>query len=264
MFRKLLKKSLPVILVLLAGRGAEASGQVTVNGKSQLEVMCPDPTKEPCKTAKKMIVSAGVIVTGEEVTDEEWGFMAAKMLSSPEVGEAKFAAGLSLSDAVAGWKAWLASPFTGDGNRTKVINAAYMEVYGVLPLAIERDVWMKRIKAQEAWYAIIVSKEISGLNSADARRRDMITRAYNHAFGRPANDTEDMPHWLPRKEHYRPLIQAQRQWLYSERGAKDLWFAAEKALTAKYKKQPSPAEVNAAVEKFRPGRLIYIEMVKAA
>lgn len=264
MFQKMMTKSLAVVLVLLAGQPAGASGQVTVNGKSQLEVVCPDRNKEPCLTAKKMIVSAGVIVTGEEVTDEEWGYMAAKMLSSPEVGEEKFRAGLSLADALAGWKAWLASPFTGDGNRTKVIDRAYMEVYGVLPLAIERDVWMGRIKAQEAWYATIVSKEIAGLNSAEARRRDMITRAYNHAFGRPANDTADMPYWLPRKEHYRLVIQAQRQWLYSEKGAKDLWFAAEKALKVKYKKPPTLAEVNAAVEKFRPGKLIYIEMVKAA
>ena len=253
MFQKLMTKSLLTIFILLAGASADAFGQ-------SLGTVCPDKTKEPCATAKQMIVSAEVIVTGDEPKGDDWTYMANYMLSLPEVGEAKFKAGLSLMDAMNGYKAYLASPSTPDGNRFRVINLAYKEVYGVSPGEIETDYWMRKIRAKEAWYTTIVSKEISILNNSELWRRQVIRNAYFEAFGRAPNDG-DMQYWFPRKEHYRLLVGAQRAWLYSPQGENDLRAAVRKVLYPKYKREPTPAEIDEGVKKVKPGKLIYSEMI---
>ena len=263
MIRKISTCSIFIIFVMLCLQASNAFGQVSVNGKSHLETVCPDKTKEPCATAKKMIESAAVIVLGEELGADEWTYTANNMLSSSEVGEEKFKDGLKLMDAANFWKSYIASPFSGDGTRTKVINNAFLEVYGVLPLAIESKVWMAKIKVKQAWYTTIVAKEISNMNSAPIRRQDVITRAYKHAFGRVPNDG-DMKYWLPRTEHYRLLIAAQRVWLYSPNGVNDLQNVVKMVLYAKNKKEPLKSDIDAAIKKFAANKLIYIEMVKAA
>jgi hypothetical protein len=256
MSRKIFAHSLLIISAVLA----IAANQTAIVYGQTLDEVCPDKTKEPCATAKKMIQSASVVVTGEESKGDDWTFMANKMLTDAQIGEAKFKERINLKDAVEFWKSWLASPFTGDGNRDKVINLAFLEVYGKLPLKIERDVWMKRINAREAWYAAIVSKEISNLNSAEVRRRDLIKRAYSNAFGRPPTDG-DFQFWVPRAEHYRPLLSAQRTWMYSDNGLKDLRGAVRVALYPKFKREPTEAEIDEGIKKVKPNRLIYLEMV---
>jgi hypothetical protein len=260
MFQKVLTKSLWVIFVLLATQSANAFGQVTINGKSYLDTVCPDRTKEPCATAKQMIVSAGVIVTGEELKGDDWTYTANAMLSSKLVGEERFRDGLKLGDAVNYWKDWLASPFTGDGNRGKVISQAYTEVYGTTPKVDEYNAWMTRIKAKQAWYTTIVGAEKSRLKGEPARRKAMINHVYYTAMGRPAAEV-DYQYWMAQPEHYVQMVEANRKWLYSPNGEKDLRGAVRVALYPKLKREPTPAEIDEGVQKVKPGKLIYREML---
>jgi hypothetical protein len=260
MSQKLMTKSLLVIFVLLAGSSADAFGQVTINGKSYLDTVCPDRTKEPCATAKMMIVSAGVIVTGEELKGDDWTYMANSMLSSPEVGEEKFRDGLKLGDAVNSWKSWLASPFTGDGNRSKVIAQVYREVHGTTPTIDDYNAWTTKIKARLAWYTTIVGAEKAKLNGDPALRKATINRVYYAAMGRPADEVS-YQYWMAQPDHYAQMVEANRRWLYSPNGEKDLRGAVRVALYPKLKREPTAAEIDAGVKQVKPGRLIYREML---
>jgi hypothetical protein len=248
------------MFVLVAALSADAFGQASINGKSYLDTVCPNKTQEPCATAKMMIVSAGVIVTGEELKGDDWTYTANAMLSSPLVGEQKFRDGLKLGDAVNYWKDWLASPFTGDGNRGKVISQAYTEVYGTTPKVGEYNEWMTKVKAKQAWYTTIVGAEKSRLKGDPALRKAMINRVYFAAMGRPADEV-DYQYWMAQPDHYVQVVEANRKWLYAPNGEKDLRNAVRVALYPKLKREPTPAEIDEGIKKVKPGKLIYQEMI---
>jgi hypothetical protein len=228
----------------------------------ELSSICPNKNQEPCATAKQMIESAAVIVFGEPLNGDEWTYAANKMLSAPEVGEQKFKDGLKLIDAINYWKSYAASPFAGDGTRTKIVKAAYMEVYGQLPLISENNDWSLKIKEKNAWYTTIVLAEIEKLNKDQVKRKAMIDRVYQVVFGRSA-DAGNLQYWMPRKEHYRLIVQANRSWLYSDNGKGDLHDTVKRAFINKTNyKTPSETQIKNTAGAFSLKKLIYSEMFK--
>jgi hypothetical protein len=167
--------------------------------------------------------------------------------------------GLTFTDAVG----WLKQRMAGSGggkDRATAINNAYQEVYGRDSTPAEQAYWEPLVRAQKAWYATIVIAEFGTLKNYGGRPA-MINRAYQAVMGRDANQT-DSGYWLPRSEHYRLIVQAGRSYLYSAGGATDLAETVARALQTKHGKQPSDAEVKAAMSKYTPNKWIYAEMIQ--
>ena len=237
-------------------------------GSTLLDAVCPNKANEPCATAKQMIESSAVIVMGEPLGAGDWVYTANKMLSAPE-SEARFKEGLKLIDAIEFWKSYIASPFSGEATPNKVIDLAYQEVYGMFPITSERQAWLQKIKAKQAWYTTIVSQEISNLNSGPLRRQKMIDQNYLYAMGRVAKPDE-RSYWQNRTEHYRQLLALTRVFLYSQNGYDDRHDIVRRVLyfknNATYLKNntvPSEAEIQTAMKKFEPQKLVHSEMLKA-
>ena len=258
MLRKHLTRSLPLIVVLLAGPGSGASGQSTFNGKTQLDLACPDKNKPPCTQAKAMIESAAVLVMGEQVPAGSWETFANRMMDYGIVPAEKSRQGIDLNDALGYFKHYVT--VESPAQSYKLIDRAFLEVFGTLPVIAERDGWLEKVKARQAWYITIAGAEKGRLNGDAALRKKVIDRVYKAAMGRPADDT-NYQHWLPRPEHYAQMLEASRKWLHSPAGEKDLRGAVRVALYPKLKREPTPGEIDKGVEQVRPGRLIYREML---
>lgn len=239
---------------------ASAFGQATINGKSYLDNVCPDKTKAPCAQAKNAILSASVLVTGDELKGDDWTYTANAMLSSPEIGEAKFKDGIKLVDAVNYFKSYLASPMTGDGNRAMVVRNAFNEVYGSAPLMQQEKSYIELIKQKKAWYATIVSDEQKNLYANGQARKETINRVYSYAMGRSAKQ-EDLDYWTARTNDFRQIFQAARTYLYSDAGKADLHDAVRRALNYVNKQPPTEEQIAAATEKFRAGKKVHREMI---
>lgn len=168
--------------------------------------------------------------------------------------------GLKFSDAVAFLKKFMAEPI-GSARGVEAIEYAFQEVYGRYATPLEQAYWESQIKAQTAWYAPIVSAERAKLNKDSALRKAVINHAYQLAFGRDANSI-DLQYWMPRSEHFRHLLAAQRVWLYSANGAGDLVETTTRALQKVNGKAPTDAQVKAAMKYFSIKNVIYRSMVK--
>lgn len=124
----------------------------------------------------------------------------------------------------------------------------------------EQAYWEAQVAAQKAWYATIVGAEREGLNKDKAARTQMLNRVCKAAFGRDAQ-AGDLDYWLPRDDTYRAVLDANRNWLYSAAGAKDLSETVRRALKAAKGVEPNGEQVKAAAANLTPGRPIYVEMV---
>jgi len=225
-----------------------------------------------CKAAQQAFDSAVVIVTGKP----DYGFTSEKneqlknsfiVKSNPYIWvndlannpkySAKFNEGLKFNDAVSFLKERIA---TNANDRQFAIDNAFMEVYGRASNASEQANWDAQIKAQKAWYATIVTAEIGRLNSDPKRRTAMIDDVYQQTMGKTATP-EELNYWKPRAEHYRLIVQANRNFLYSSNGNKDLVQTVRVAFLAKYKKDPSDKELKVALTKIADRKLIFAEMM---
>jgi hypothetical protein len=168
--------------------------------------------------------------------------------------------GFKFSDAVAFLKKFISQP-AGIVRGAQAIEYAFQEVYGRYATPLEQAYWESQIKAQKAWYAPIVSAELSKLNQDSAMRKAVINHAYQLAFGRDANSV-DLQYWQPRSEHFRQLLAAQRTWLYSANGAKDLVETTTRALQKVNGKAPTDDQVKAAMKYFSIKNATYRSMVK--
>lgn len=172
----------------------------------------------------------------------------------------KYSAGLTFTDAVE----WLKQKLAGSNyaaGRAAVINRAFQEVYGRDSTPAEQAYWETQVKAKQAWYFTIVTNELTKLNGDKGEQEATIQRAYQTSFGRAAKPGE-VDYWLQRKPHYRPIVQANRPYLYSPGGATDLVETIARALAAKNGRQPTDGEVKAAMVKFTPKQLLYAEMIQ--
>jgi hypothetical protein len=168
--------------------------------------------------------------------------------------------GFKFSDAVAFLKKFISQP-VGISQGVEAIEYAFQEVYGRYATPLEQAYWESQIKAQKAWYAPIVGSESEKLNKDSAVRKAVINHAYRVAFGRDANAV-DLQYWQPRSEHFRHLLTAQRVWLYSANGAKDLVETTTRALQAANGKAPTDSQVKDAMKVFSIKNLYYTQMVK--
>lgn len=228
-----------------------------------LKYVCPDFNKEPCVTAKKMISASQMITLGEESKGDDWIYIAEGMLSghcSDKAYEQKIKDGLKLSDATNYWKCYLASGFTGDGTRLKVIKRAYLKVYGAFPIIAENNYWIEQMKQKKAWYTQIIFTEQGKLYKDTNLHKKVIDHVYRDTMNRGA-DQKDLDYWLARDSDFEQMYVAARNFLYSNAGAKDLHDTVKRAYWVMNQKYPTEQEITAWTEKFKPGRKIYLEMV---
>ncbi|MBD1210405.1 MAG: hypothetical protein H9535_18405 [Ignavibacteria bacterium] len=221
---------------------------------------------EKCTSALAAFRSASVIVTGKLETDQMiLGFVSSggsfpgwiSILKTEPEYKPKYEDGLKFTDAVS----WLKQRISKDAkDRLLAIDNAFREVYGIESTPEQQATWDVEVKAQKAWYAIIVSSEIAKLSKDNTLRTATINRVYNDAFGRNAS-SDEIKYWLPRSEHYRTQLQANRTWLYSSSGAKDFAETVARALKNVNGSEPSPADVKNAMVSYTSNKLIYKEMV---
>ncbi len=220
---------------------------------------CTNSTAE--LSVRPAFVSAMVIVYGDKpemLTCERLKKWAAF------IGSSWLSDGLKFSEAVDWVKQILEKE--ANGAAAGVIANAYLEVYGPqlangLIGAGPLEKWRYKIMAGAAWYITIVTAEKKSLNSNKAERTSMVYRAYWETFGRAAT-ADELDYWMPRNEHYSLLASANRAWLYSPSGGKDLTETVARAIAKKTGKAPAAAEIKSAITMFIPTKKIYSEMIK--
>jgi N1221-like protein len=168
--------------------------------------------------------------------------------------------GVRFSDGVTFLKKYIAQP-EGSLARAHLITRAFYEVYGRPSSPTEQAYWDTQVKAQQTWYVPLVSKIREELNSKPPERRTVIQVVYYFVFGRLATDGE-LNYWTPRKEDYKQMLEANRAWLYSQNGVKDLVETVTRAMEQKNKKKPTDSEVKYAMAKFTAKKMIYQQMIK--
>jgi hypothetical protein len=261
---KIMKNQKLISIKKMAAIAVFAVGLFAGGARAQLlKSVCPDLNKEPCATAKKMIISSQVIVTDDEPKGDEWTYMAEAFLQGTHngvPGEQKFKDGLSLKDAVDYWKYYEASPLTGDGNRQKIITNAFNEVFGAMPLITQSKIYIEQIKQKKAWYTTIVLDEQKNLNSNSELRKQTVNRVYSFAMGRSAK-AEELDYWMRRKDDFRQMFTAARVYLYTPAGAADLRDVVRRALNFVNKMPPSEEQINTAIEKYKAGKKVHREML---
>lgn len=243
------------------------SGLLFVGGiyaeAQNLKYVCPDINKEPCVTAKKIISAGQFIVLGTESEGSEWLNAAEGMLSGPcsnKGYEQKIKDGLKLSDATNFWKCYLASPFSGDGTRMLVAKRVYLKVYGTYPTTEQSKSWLEQMNQQKAWFTTMVLTEQGKLHKDNELRKKVIDSIYRRTMNRGAKPA-DTDYWLARNNDYEQMFVAARKFLYSEAGAKDLHDTIKLAYWVRNQKYPTEDEIKMLAEKYKSGKLIYLEMI---
>ncbi len=170
--------------------------------------------------------------------------------------EEPFFQGLNAVDARAFFRRHLALPENGN-LRLEVANRAFTDVYayGASP----KDVIFYGAKATD--YNGIVAAETVKLNAPENKvlRRLMILAAYKKTMGRPPVNSE-YDYWTPKKEIFKELINAGRTYLYAPNGAKDLTETIKRALADHGNDNPTVQQINRAIVKYSPKKVIYDEM----
>ncbi|RYX84393.1 hypothetical protein EON83_10800 [bacterium] len=192
-----------------------------------------------------------------------------KLWSKPVLMQQEFSAGLSAQDASKFYRKLLQND---GGERSLLIGNVVMDVYGRYQIPFnttDTDLWDGPIKAGNATYATILAAELKKLNSNPSARKDMIERVYIRTMGRMPIDrfvlTKGMQgeqtYWGPRSERYSEMMRANRDWLYSPGGSKDLSATVARALKVKLNRVPTEKEVLFSVKKYTWDKLIFSEMV---
>lgn len=228
-----------------------------------LKSVCPDLNKQPCVTAKEMLLSAKFFVLGSaEEPGYDWTKSAEAYLQGTYgVGnEQTFKNGLKLKDAVEFWKAYAASPMSGDGTAMKITHRAFNRIYGTTPETAERKMLMDAIKQKKTWYIQIYTEQLEKLNNSPELRKKMINHSYWSAMGRNATQAE-LDYWMPRKPHFEQLFKLTRTYIYSEAGKTDRTDMLTRVLTKMNGKAPTSADISIAFEKYAPNKRTYWEIL---
>ena len=205
----------------------------------------------------KLSLKAAVIVTGDAMDEKKFDQWLKLAVADPK-WTGKFGAGLKFTEAVVWLKEHIAGN-DGAADRAAAIDNAFREVYGRESTPTEQAFWETQVRAQKAWYATIVGGEIGKLNANAAVRTETIKRSFQAAFGRQPADKE-MQYWLPRSEHFRLMLDAQRAYLYSPNGADELVATVKRRLLIKNGALPSNAQIKQALIFYTPLKAIYREM----
>ena len=205
--------------------------------------------------------AGSVLVLGREPKPSE-PYPWITMMVTPEYRMSEqVSKGITFLDAQKFLKMLIAKP-AGAAVRAEAIDNAYLEVYGRPSTAMEQAGWDAQVKASKAWFASIVVKESAKLNASPTERKAMIDRAYQRAEGR-APYAGDAQFWGPKNQHFREIIEAERTWLYTDKGAGELAAVAGRAWLALYGTPPTDANTKAMLIKATPTRMVYADMLKA-
>ena len=150
---------------------------------------------------------------------------------------------------------------TNDGNRGAIMDAAFREVYGRDATVFEMLGWQPQIKKQTAWYATIVPALIKNLNADKTTRQDRLGLAFRLVYGRNIQEGE-LNYWMPRADHFRLVIQSNRNLIYQPKDPGQLKDIVTRALKYKTGKLPTDAETQTAMSQFAINKKIYAEMIK--
>ena len=145
--------------------------------------------------------------------------------------------------------------------RGQVIERAYQYVLGYSPPSDRAAFWDARLREGKGiGYINIVGEESTRLNASEIARKMTLLRVYKAGMGRNP-DKGDQDYWVPRKETYQQMLDANRAWLYSARGAKDPTDTVRRALENKYAKtNVSDNDIKVAMAKYTEGKRIFDEM----
>lgn len=166
--------------------------------------------------------------------------------------------GLRPSDLSGVFKKYLCQP--NEGNlRLETINRAFDTTYGKAPTPTDVAHWNPVACTAAPFFNTIVNAETEKMNANKITRRFMITAAYKRSFGRPALSSE-LDKWTPLKENFASIVSANRGYMYSSQGAKELAATVERALFNKKGEKPTPAEISAAIIQYSGKKAIFSEM----
>jgi hypothetical protein len=259
-FTKLIAQCLFLMFIGLGWQAGNAFGQFDPCGK-ELSKEQAAPHNANCLAAYYAFEAAGPLVIGQRISDGIRNNWIIGLYQNLEYRQ-KFNDGLKLVGAMDWAKAEIAKNYPISAQfRVIAINNAFREVYGRDPNPTEQATYDAKIKTQQAWYATIVNDQRDRLKENAFAKQGVIARAYKAVFGREPSYAESQ-YWQARSEHYRLIREANRNWLYSPNGAKDLVETVTRALRVNNGKSPNDDEIKSAMAKFSNERKIYEEMIK--
>ena len=143
--------------------------------------------------------------------------------------------------------------------RLETINRAVDQVYGKAPSPTETAFWNANCMGPGGFFNRIVKAKTSKMNENKITRRFMITAAFKRSYGRPAMSSE-LDTWTPLQLNFGEIVAANRGYMYSSQGAKELAATVERALFNKKGEKPSAAEISAAIVQYSGSKAIFAEM----
>lgn len=142
--------------------------------------------------------------------------------------------------------------------RLTIINNAFADVYGKEASPTDVAFWNLEITKGKGFYGAVFDGESKKLNSNKINRRFMITAAYKKSLGRAALSKE-LDYWEPKSEVFSQIVLANRNFMYSQKGAKELAETIERSLT-KNGDKATTKQINEAIIKYTKTKAIYSEM----
>lgn len=210
------------------------------------------------KQAEAAFAAASLVVLGRPVKNDDYTLLAQVGNRYPKLRD-EMLQNTNFVVAVKAFKQLLAEP-ESNKLRAEVVGIVFREVHGRNSTALEQAAYDAQIKEQKMWYAPMVGAEKDRLSKNKDERTAMINRAFRTTMGRDA-DAANLQYWLPRGEHYRLVIAATRQHLYSAKGAQDLVETVTRFLNTLPFKKPTEEQIKSTLARVSKDRLIYAEMV---
>lgn len=189
---------------------------------------------------------------------EKIGWVRNMFMLRPEYVMKFFYKGMTGIEAMQYFRVYIREPGQAK-DRLKIIRTAFGNVYGREPGPAEVAYWDGECNKVANFYETIVIQETVKLNSNKITRRFMTTAAYKRSFGRPASSSE-LIYWESKTETSQRLIEANRKYLYSPQGAKELAATVERALYNELGEKPSAKQINERIVKYRATKALFEDM----
>ena len=213
----------------------------------------------PMKAARTAINTAYRSVTGFDVSGEAHLTVLIKMMFERGMQQkffgAKYAFMIADADLVKIFKDDFAK--TPIVNKRALIERAYTYVYGRGPGAEQ----IARYLNQNIAFSEIIAAEqqLMKSDSTNLLRGIAIVNAYKDSMGRPPTAAE-RNYWNPKTTFYNVIVKANRDFLYSPNGSKDLLETIKRAHNATNGKNPDSVQLANLLTKYSQNKAIFDEM----